>query len=145
MTQKVLLAQTDTTVGFLSQNALKLKTVKQRFGDKSFVSVYKSFKALTASGMRIPQCHKQKVRASKKTTFIAKEKAFRVIKDSPHNLLLDRFDYLYSTSANRSGSSYDASFCFNNSDIIVEDHRGLYEGLPSHIIKLGKSSIRKLR
>ncbi len=145
MKNLVLLAQTDTTVGFLSQSVQKLRAIKQRSSNKPFLKVYSSFKSFKADSSRVPQQHKKMLRRSKKSTFICKNRAFRIIKDSAHNLLLERFDFMFSTSANQSGASYDATFCFNNSDIIVEDFRALYEGKPSSIRKLGKNRIRKLR
>jgi tRNA A37 threonylcarbamoyladenosine synthetase subunit TsaC/SUA5/YrdC len=145
MTNKVLLAQTDTTVGFLSQNATKLSDIKQRTSTKPFVRVFSNFKALKHTKIRVPSIHKNRVRRSKKTTCISKNSAFRVIKNSTHNLLLNRFDFLYSTSANETECSYDKHFCYKSSDIIVEDFRGLHESAPSRILKLGKKKLRRIR
>jgi tRNA A37 threonylcarbamoyladenosine synthetase subunit TsaC/SUA5/YrdC len=145
MRDKVLLAQTDTTVGFLSQNSAKLNLIKKRAPDKPFVRVFSSFSALKHANIRVPSSQKKRVRQSKKTTFISKNRAFRVVQNTPHTLLLKRFDFLYSTSANESGKSYDNAFCYKSSDIIVEDFRGLQEMPPSDIIKLGKKKIRRVR
>ncbi|MEA2110834.1 MAG: hypothetical protein U9P71_02175 [Campylobacterota bacterium] len=145
MIKKVLLAQTDTTVGFLSQSASKLSLIKQRSSSKPFVRVFSSFTSLKKHNIRVPSSHKKMLRRSRKTTCISKNCAFRIVKESPHNLLLDKFNFLYSTSANESGSSYDETFCYNSSDIIVQDARGLYEAAPSCIIKLGKKKVRRVR
>ena len=43
----VLLAQTDTTVGLLSQDAKKLQKIKERPTSKPFIKVYKTFQRLS--------------------------------------------------------------------------------------------------
>ncbi|MFT7005054.1 MAG: tRNA A37 threonylcarbamoyladenosine synthetase subunit TsaC/SUA5/YrdC, partial [Sulfurimonas sp.] len=50
---KVTLTQTDTTVGFLSQDEKKLQEIKSRQQNKPFIKVYKDFKTLLASGHRV--------------------------------------------------------------------------------------------
>ncbi len=145
MKNLVLLAQTDTTVGFLSQDASKLRTIKQRHSDKPFLKVYASLKKFKADHAHIPPRYKSMLRRATKTTFISKNQAFRIVHDTAHNQLLQRFSFMYSTSANQSGHPYHKEFCSLNSDIIVQDSRGLFEGEPSRIIKLGKRMQRRLR
>ena len=72
MKDLVLLAQTDTTVGFLSQNEQKLRVVKQRSSNKPFLKVYSSFKSFKADNSRIPQQHKKMLRRAKKSTLSVK-------------------------------------------------------------------------
>ncbi len=145
MKHLVLLAQTDTTVGFLSQDAAKLQAIKQRHSDKPFLKVYASLRAFKTDHAHVPSRYKSMLRRAKKTTFISNNQAFRIVRDTAHNRLLQHFRFMYSTSANQSGHSYHKEFCSRNSDIIVQDGRGLFEGEPSRIIKLGKKAQRRLR
>lgn len=141
---KILLAQTDTTVGFLSQDPLKLREIKGRDEEKPFLKVFCDFKTLQEH-IRIPFAHKRLVRYARKTTFIVKNSAFRYVDDPSHAHLIAHHGWLYSTSANMSGESYDADFCTRNADWIIEDDRGLTELLPSKIFKLGHHRFLKLR
>ncbi len=144
-TQKVLLTQTDTTVGLLSQDASRLTTIKQRPQAKSFLKVYADLKAFKSSGGRIPKRRRSQVRRSKRRTYVVKDEAFRIINDSRHHRLLKQYGWSFSTSANQSGHSFKRSFCEASADIIVEDFRGLYEGTPSSIELLGRVKRRKIR
>lgn len=141
---KIILAQTDTTVGFLSQDASRLEKIKMRDGTKPFLKVYAELKVLR-SDIRIPPLHKHRVRHSRKTTFVLKNQAFRFVSDPQHAYLIKPYGWLYSTSANKSGESYNREFCYHISDIIVEDHRGLSEKSASKIFKLNTSHLKRLR
>jgi tRNA A37 threonylcarbamoyladenosine synthetase subunit TsaC/SUA5/YrdC len=141
---KVLLAQTDTTVGFLSQDPLRLREIKGRDETKPFLKVFCDFKTLTQH-TRIPMKHKRLVRYARKMTFIVKNQAFRYVDDPSHAALVEGYGWLYSTSANPTGQSYEEDFCTRNADWIVEDDRGLSEQSPSKILKLGQHRFLKLR
>ena len=141
---KIILTQTDTTVGFLSQNASRLEAVKMRPENKSFLKVYAELKQLKQD-IRIPDLHKHRVRHSKKTTFVLKNQAFRFVSDPEHTNLIKPFGWLFSTSANKSGEKFDRDFCLQVSDIIIEDFRGLTEQSASTIFKLNTSHIKQLR
>ncbi len=141
----IILAQTDTTVGFLSADASLLEEVKSRPLGKEFLKVYPSFEAFKADGNRVPQKYKNFVRRSEKTTFIIKNRASRVVKNNPHLQVLQKYPWLYSTSANKSGHEFDKDFCIRKSDIIVEDCRGFYETTPSTLYKINNTKIRRLR
>ena len=141
----ILLAQTDTTVGFLSADAKLLQEVKSRSLGKQFLKVYPSFEAFKQDGNRVPQKYKNLIRRSKKTTFIIKNKASRVVKNNPHLLVLQKYPWLYSTSANKSGYGFDKDYCIRKSDIIVEDSRGLWENTPSSLYKLSNTRRKKIR
>lgn len=45
--------------------------------------------------------------------------SFRVIKGCKHNLLLDRIEWAYSSSANLSGFEYDELYARDTAEIIV--------------------------
>jgi len=149
----VYLAQTDTTVGFLSQSSSRLGQIKRRSEDKRFLQNCSSFTTLK-SKVRVPNIHKKRVRNSKKSTFVYPNNSsnnslssmgIRVIKETKFNLFLDRFDILYSTSANLSGEKYDEKFAYQNADIIVENGNGFEDKTPSKLYKLSKNKIIKIR
>jgi tRNA A37 threonylcarbamoyladenosine synthetase subunit TsaC/SUA5/YrdC len=149
----VYLVQTDTTVGFLSQSSSRLGQIKQRSEDKRFLQNCSSFATLK-SKVRVPNIHKKRVRNSKKSTFVYPNNSLnhslssigiRVIKETKFNLFLDRFDILYSTSANLSGEKYDEKFAYQNADIIVENGNGFEDKTPSKLYKLYKNKIIKIR
>lgn len=139
---EILLFQTDTTVGLASQDAEKLSSVKSRPPHKQFLKVYSSFHDYPH---RVPSYFKNRVRRSKKTTFIVNNRAFRVAKASIESSLLNKYKWYYSTSANKSGANFNRDFCENVADIIIEDKHGLFESTPSKLIKLHKSKMELLR
>lgn len=141
---KILLAQTDTTVGFLSQDARCLEEVKGRTGNKPFLKVYAELKVLRYD-IRIPAIHKHRVRHSRKTTFIVKNQAFRYVSDPEHARLIQPYGWLYSTSANKSGKKFESLFCRSASDVIIEDFRGLHEQSASKIFILKTTHLKQLR
>ncbi|MCB4742999.1 MAG: Sua5 YciO YrdC YwlC family protein [Sulfurovum sp.] len=141
--QYIFLTQTDTIVGFISQNSTKLTQIKQRPPHKHYIRAVNSLHLLK-SFTRVPKIHKKRLRHSQKTTFIMPNTcSFRVVKDSHHLLLLNRIDWAYTTSANLSGNTYDENFSKDATDIIVEPLHN--ECTPSRIIKLGKYSLKKIR
>lgn len=141
---KVVLTQTDTTVGFLSQNETKLQTIKSRNSSKPFIKVYKSLKALKQDKKRVPNTKKNLLRRSKKTTFIVKNLAFRVAPYSLNSSLLGA-KWNYSTSANEAGKNFDRNFCEEKADIIVEDKNSLHEGVSSSLYKINNKKLKRLR
>ena len=142
---KLWLVQTDTTVGFLSQDNEHLAEVKERSIDKPFVQVTSSFKILKKLA-RVPNQHKRLVRRAKKTTFVyPNNRAIRVVKDDKHAKFITAFEWFYSTSANENSLAYTRKFACDKSDIIVEDSCGLYEGESSSIYRLYKTKIKRLR
>jgi len=141
----VILTQTDTTVGFLSQNAQKLIEIKSRDTSKQFLKVYSSFKDFTKDANRVPKSKRKLVRNSKKTTFIIKNRAFRISKTSLNSQILQNFTWQYSTSANESGKNFDREFCESKADIIIENCDGLSEQKSSSLLKINNTTIRKLR
>lgn len=143
--ESLFLAQTDTTVGFLSQNRRRLQRVKSRPNSKPFIKVYNSLQAYKEDKGRIPNTQKSRLRRSKKTTFIVKNIAFRIAPTQQHSSLLRALPWFYSTSANESGKSYQRAFCVEKADIIIEDRDSLYEGNASKLLKINSKSIKRLR
>ena len=138
----IILTQTDTTVGFLSQSDTKLYEIKSRKSSKPFIKVYSSFKNLQH---RVPPLKKNLVRRATKSTFVLKNRAFRVAKNSLHSQYLRDLKWSFSTSANESNREFHRDFCEKNSDIIVEDKNGLFESESSTLYKINNFKIRRLR
>lgn len=141
----IILIQTDTTVGFLSQDITSLQEAKQRSSKKQFLKVYPSFKKFKNDGNRAPKEFKTMLRRSAGTTFIIKKRASRVVKDKTHLKFLTNYNWLYSTSANKSGYDFDISYCLSHADIIVEDKRGFNKNQPSKIYKITNYAIKRIR
>lgn len=141
----VYLAQTETTAGFLSQSAQALIQTKNRPSDKSFLISVDSLQMLKTF-TRIPRQHKKLVRKSSKTTFAYPcGLAIRVVKDEAHLSFLKKLRWSYSTSSNESGKHFDEGFALQKADAIVFTCKGFFEDRPSTILKLGKTTMRKLR
>jgi len=138
----VTLTQSDTTVGFLSQNHTKLSLIKERDISKPFVKVYPNFKSLH---VRVPKSHRKMLRHANARTVVVKNEAFRVVKKREHLKFLNKFEWMYSTSANEKAKEYKRDFCEDKADIIVEDITSLHVKRSSTIIKLYKTKIKKLR
>ncbi len=140
---KVFLTQTDTTIGFVSQNSDRLNEIKQRPKDKRFIKALNSFDTLNAM-TRVPDIHKKRVRRAEKSTFIIKDASFRVVRDSHHLLLLNRLQWAYTTSANLSGKEYNEEFALQNADIIVYPLNEK-RSKASQIFRLNAKKIKRLR
>lgn len=140
----IFLAQTDTTVGFLSQDAKSLASLKERDEGKPFLKVCVSFFLLQTS-LRVPLKYRSWVRHAQKTTFVIQDQAIRYVNDPHHAPLIAPYGWLYSTSANKSGEGYDPQFCRTHADRIIEDSRGFFTTSPSKIIRLTSTQFQKLR
>ncbi len=139
----VFLTQTDTTIGFVSQNAQRLTAIKKRPPHKHYIKAVNSLHTLKQF-TRVPQVHKKRVRRADKTTFILPNTcSYRVIKERHHLLLLNRLTWAYTTSANLSGANYDDSFAQGVADTIITPL--VQQQKASTIIKLGKSSHKRIR
>jgi tRNA A37 threonylcarbamoyladenosine synthetase subunit TsaC/SUA5/YrdC len=140
----IILTQTDTTVGFLSQNETKLFEIKSRDTTKQFLKVYKSFKEFSKNS-RVPKSKRKLVRNSKKTSFIVKNQAFRISNNSLDSQILHNYGWNYSTSANESAKKFNREFCESKADIIIENSDRLSEQKASSLLKINNTKIRKLR
>jgi len=139
----VFLTQTDTSIGFVSQNADKLTAIKVRPPHKHYIKAVKNLETLQKFA-RVPSKYKNRVRRAKTTTFILPSgDSFRVIKDKHHLLLLKRLDWAYTTSANLSGEEYDEAFARKAADAVIEPLSKNKQA--SKIYKLGKNAIQRVR
>lgn len=143
MEDKVFLTQTDTTIGFVSQNADRLTQIKQRPPHKHYIKAVNSLSTLKTF-TRVPQRYRNKVRRARKTTFIMPNgHSYRLIQDQHHLLLLDRLKWTYTTSANLSGESYDEGFAREMADIVIEPIKDTKQA--SKIFRLGKKKMKRIR
>jgi len=143
--QLVFLVQTETTVGFLSQNSKKLAVSKQRNKKQPFIRCVDSLQTLKEF-TRVPKKFKNRVRRSDKTTFIYPNgEALRVVKDNEHLKFLKKLKWAYSSSANLTSKTFKVSYAKQKADIIVEDSRGFFESTPSSMIKINYNKMRRLR
>jgi len=144
MNNKLFLTQTDTTIGFVSQDSSKIDRAKNRLPCKHYIRVVNSFKTLKTF-TRVPNEHKNRVRRTKKTTFIMPNGlSFRVVKDTEHNILLNRVKWFYSSSANLSGAEYDEVYAKDNAEVIITSLRK-QQGVASKIYRLGQHNIKSIR
>jgi len=140
---KVFLTQTDTTIGFVSQNEEKLTAIKQRPPHKHYIKAVNSLQTLKTF-VRIPSAHKNRLRRTLKTTFIMPNGySYRVVKDKHHLLLLNRLKWAYTTSANLSRQPYDEKFAKEAADVIVTPLKESKQA--SNIYKLGNYAIKRIR
>lgn len=140
----VILAQTDTTVGFLSQDTASLIHAKGREEGKPFLKAFASLSTLQEN-IRIPLKYHSWVRHARRTTFVIKNQAVRYVRDPSHSRLIQKYGWLYSTSANQSGYDYDKDYCLSHCDIMIEDSRGFFSSSPSKIYRLTSKKFKKLR
>jgi len=143
---KVFLAQTDTTVGFLSSNDKKLSLIKQRDTNQKTLQVVDSFKTLKQF-VRVPKKFRNKVRKSKKTTFIYPNAlGFRVIdSSSSHHNFIKKSNFLYSTSANLTKQSFNEEFAVNSADVIVYTKQNFSSMNSSLIYKVNGRKLKRIR
>ncbi|QOP40880.1 MULTISPECIES: Sua5/YciO/YrdC/YwlC family protein [Sulfurimonas] len=142
---KVILTQTDTTVGLLSQDSNRLAHIKSRPNNKPFIKVYNSLESLKKDGKRVPKKQKKLVRLAKQTTFIVKNEAFRVASYPLNSNILRQLTWTFSTSANESGKNFDREFCQAKADIIIEDRNSLEEKTASKLLRINNKKIKRLR
>ena len=143
----LILAQTDTTVGFLSKNPNLINIKKNRQGKKGLIKVVSSFKELNDE-VRVPKKFRKYIRHSKQTTFIyAKHnKAIRVVLEGIHHDFLKRFKSFYSSSANISGSYFIQEVAEDLADIIFyKKDIKFQEKAPSKIYKIYLLHKQKIR
>lgn len=143
----IYLAQSDTTAGFLSLDFHQLNTIKGREISKNVLITTSSLQNLKKI-TRVPNLHKNRVRKSKKTTFIYKEPkniAVRVVMSGLHQEFLSFFDALYSSSANFHKQKFILDYALAKSDVVVLDKRGIEEKEASKIFLIHHKKIRKIR
>jgi len=144
MSSKVYLTQTDTTIGFVSQDADRLTQIKQRPPHKHYIKAVDSLSTLT-SLCRVPARYKNYVRRARKSTFILPNGAsYRVIRDPKHLQLVSALGgWAYTTSANLSDHPYDEQWARSVADVVIEPLKR--NGVPSKIYKINNKTIKQIR
>ncbi|HGG0190430.1 TPA: Sua5 YciO YrdC YwlC family protein, partial [Campylobacter lari] len=131
------------TAGFLSKDLKALNALKKRPLDQACLVTTAKLSELTKL-TRVPNHFKNTVRKSKKTTFLyPNSKAIRVVKDCSHANFLKNFDWLYSTSANEHGKSFNYQWAISNADVKVDEF--FFESSASKIFKIRGTKKIKLR
>lgn len=144
MSSLLFLAQSDTTLGFLSSDPLRINHAKARANQKILIEA--SSLRVLGRFSRIPSKYKNLIRRKSKTTFIYPNgHAIRVVRDAWHLRFLSSKEWLYSSSANKTKHDYDAEFAFLQADVVVCDARGLAPHAPSEIYKINAHSIKRIR
>ncbi|PID47476.1 MAG: Sua5 YciO YrdC YwlC family protein [Proteobacteria bacterium] len=142
---KIFLAQTDTTVGFLSKDKGALNKIKNRPLNTPCIKAIASLNELK-NHARVPNKHKNKIRKAKKTTFIYPNKqSLRVIKTSPHKEFILDHKWLYTTSANLTGKDFDENYARNIADEVIENEGGFLQAKASDIFLLSREKMGKIR
>jgi len=142
---RVYLVQTDTTVGFVSQDMARLNAIKGRSENQPCLICVPTCKVLLTK-VRVPNPFKNQVRRAKKTTFLyPNTNAVRIVHDPHHKQFLENFGWMYSTSANPTKKIFDMEYAKENADEIIEDERGFFEAPASAFWQLGLKNRRKLR
>ncbi len=141
----VYLAQTDTTAGFLSQNRDALAAAKGRDPRKPFLMSLSSF-TKQKQYTRVPKKYRREIRRAHRVTWLyPNRKAIRVVSEGEHHHFLEKFTFMYSTSANAHGKKFDEAYARQKADVITQDARGFFEGEPSAIYRVGKRKKIRLR
>ncbi len=142
----IYLTQTDTTVGFLSNDNIKLAKIKNRPTTKKTLHVVDSFKTLKIH-TRIPKNKRKLIRNARNITFIYPNgESFRVIdKNCKHHKFIKKFKTLYSTSANETGKKFNLDFALKTCDIQVVSQYKYKENNSSSIIKINNNKSIKIR
>lgn len=142
---RLYLVQTDTTAGFLSRSARRLAGAKERPAEQPLLRAIASLRQLSALG-RVPVAARFRVRRAGATSFILPGgRSFRRIADPRHSRFIERFGWLYTTSANRHGALFGEAVARQRCDVIVETAEGFASRAPSPIFRLGKKRMRKVR
>lgn len=141
MRDALFLTDTDTTIGFVSKESKAIDRAKSRQKDKKYIEALGSLKHLRK---RVPKQFRRVARRAKKSTFvISQEYSFRIVKDKRHNLLMDRLESAFTSSANKSAQEYNFEYAYEHADIIIFP-LGV-DSKPSKIFKIGKQKIKKIR
>ena len=122
----VILAQSDTTAGFLCKNSAKLNHIKSR-NPKTKTLIESPNLATLKMLSRTPSAHKNRVSQPKQQR------------------VLQIFGALFSSSANTHKADFKRNEAIAKSDIVVLDSRDLCQSTPSQILQLGTHKIRKMR
>ena len=139
----LFLSDTDTTVGFISQDTRRIDRAKKRSAAKHYITALPSLKSLTVR-TRIPRTHRRRLRRSRRESYILPSgRSYRIVRDARHLLLLQRLGWAYTSSANLSETPYDEAYARRVADVVVEPLGP--PRTPSRIYRLGRQKMKRLR
>ena len=139
----IYLAQTDTTVGFLSKDFTQINRAKMRPENTPCVLTTANLNELKTLA-RVPEKFKNLVRRAKKSTFIYPNQiSLRYVQGCEHAKFLRQFGAMYSSSANLHGEKFDEDYAREIADIIVDEK--FSERAASKIYKISNFKIKKIR
>ncbi len=142
-THNVLLAQTDTTIGFLAKDSMLINRKKGASNTKPLLMEVANLAAIIH---RTPVSIRPFIRHAKRISYILPNNAsFRVIAEGLHHDFLQGFTWLYSSSANPTKGAFCMQFAQQQCDVIVLDKRGLFAAKSSTIVKIRHDRIKKIR
>lgn len=145
MKEKIYLAQTDTTAGFLSKDFKILNEAKKRDLNTPCIITMAEFKELCLH-VRVPNIFKNYIRKAKNISFIYPNgKSCRVVKCQSHAKFLKKHKWLYSTSANITCKGFDENYAKMVADEIITDNRGFFEAKASLMLRVNKRKMQKVR
>ena len=130
----IYLAQTDTTAGFLSKDFREINALKRRAANKPCLITTAKFSELKDLA-RVPAKFKNLVRRARKTTFL--------YPNANAVEFLRQFDWLYSSSANLNGQSFDEAWAKAAADEVVDQN--FSQNASSKIYKISKTRLKRLR
>ncbi len=142
---KIYLAQTDTTIGFLSHDFKLLNRIKNRPLNTPCIKSVATLRELKKHA-RVPNLFKNLVRKAKKTSFIYPNKqAIRFVQTSPHKEFILKHNWLYSTSANITKHDFDEKYARMVADEVIEHESGFSQQMASKIFKINIAKKVKIR
>ena len=137
--------QSDTTVGLISQDGLRLNRLKGRPDNQPLIETVTSFSVLR-SRLRVPVWARSMIRRFKHTTVAYPQgRAIRVLYGE-HARPLEALQWAYSSSANPTGGAFDESWARAQADLYLLRPEGFSPQAASAIVRLGRGGrLKKLR
>lgn len=134
----VALAQSDTTVGLLSQEPTGLNRLKGRRADRALIVTVRDFGVLKGQ-LRTPPSCRSAIRRMRRTTIIYPQKAAIRVVHGDHARMLERIGWCFSSSANPTGGAFDESWAKKQANLWCLSPKGFESKQASKILRLSKS------
>lgn len=135
---RVVLIQSDTTVGLVSQDGARLNQIKGRPPCQPLIETVASL-AVLKSSLRVPLAVRGAIRRLKRTTVAYPQgRALRLV-SGDHARQLEGLGWCYSSSANPTGGGYDESWAKERADIWCLRPQGFKPRAASRILRLSRN------
>ena len=133
----VALAQSDTTVGLLSQEAAGLNRLKGRRVDQPLIVTVCDF-GMLRGWLRTPTGSRSRIRRMRRTTIAYPQRvAIRVV-SGDHARMLERIGWCFSSSANPTGGAFDENWAKEQANLWCLSLEGFKSKPASKILRLTK-------